>query len=76
MKVNHSILIIIFVIHVVLGDQSPEWQTPIMTKNLVMTKSQYLSLDSRGTGVVVSTWDSHMGDPGSIPTSVAIWHLS
>ena len=30
----------------ILGDQSPEWQTPIMTKNLVMTKSQYLSLDS------------------------------
>ena len=23
----------------ILGDQSPEWQTPIMTKSLVMTKS-------------------------------------
>ena len=30
----------------------------------------------RGAGVVVSTRDSQLGDPGSIPTSVAIWHLS
>ena len=30
----------------ILGNQSPEWQTPIMTKILAMTKSQYLSFES------------------------------
>ncbi len=31
--------------YIILGDQSPEWQTPIMTRILVMTKNQYLSLE-------------------------------
>ena len=31
---------------ILLGNQSPEWQTPIMTKILAMTKSQYLSFES------------------------------